>query len=148
MMVERVAFAALKVRKGKPMEKRDEFIIPEEISEWINLKKSEYLSELIQLQRRDDFGFEEFHSYDEFIPGTVETPDKAFESVIDKQKVRTYVRTYKDKLFFHQIVIGTVIDDKASKSSVFVPIISFVTRHDELAREFCKGEVISRPTLN
>lgn len=130
------------------MEKRDDFIIPEEIAEWINLKKSEYLSELIQHQKRGDFGFEEFHNYDSFIPETIQDPDKSFASTIDRQKVRTYLKTYKSELFFHQIVIGTVVDDKASKASVFVPIISFVTRHDELAREFCKGEVISRPTLN
>lgn len=130
------------------MEKRDDFLIPEEVAEWINLKKSEYLSKLIQTQAPGDYGFEEFHLYDTFIPGTIETPDKAFETSVDRMKVRTYLRTYKEKTLFHQLVIGVVVDDKEKKASVFVPILSFVTRHDELVKSFCEGEVIARPTLN
>lgn len=130
------------------MEKRDDFFIPEDVIEWINLKKSEYLSKLIQFQANGDYGFEEFHLFDQYIPGTIENPDKSFETTIDSQKVRIYLKTYKVKSFFHQVVIGAVVPDKEKNANVYVPIISFVTRFDELVKEFCVGEVISRPTLN
>lgn len=123
-------------------------MIPEEVAEWINLKKSEYLSKLIVSQKPGDFGFEEFHLYDVSIPGTIERPDKSFETKIDNYPVRTYLKTFKQKVLYHQIVIGTVVEDKSRQASVFVPIISFVTKSDALAREFCEGEVLSRPTLN
>lgn len=130
------------------MEKREDFYIPEELVEWVSLKKSEYLSKLIMLQKPDDVGFEEFHLFDSYIPGTIESPDKAFETEEDQQKVRIYVKSFSDKFNFHQVVIGVVMDDKATKANVFIPIISFVSKNVELVKEFCVGEVITRPTLN
>ncbi len=130
------------------MEKREDFYIPEEIAEWVSLKKSEYLSKLIQNQPSNDVGFEEFHLYDRLIAGTIETPDKAFEAEVDQEKVRTYVKSYQESFSFHQVVIGVVLDDKERRANVFVPIISFVTKNVELVKEFSVGEVITRPTLN
>lgn len=130
------------------MEKKEDFLIPEETAEWIGLKKSEYLSKLIEKQPAGDIGFEQFHLFDDYIPGTIENPDKAFESEEDNQVVRTYVRSYSEKGSFHQVVLGVVIDDKKNQANVFVPIITFVSKKDELVREFCVGEVITRPTLN
>lgn len=130
------------------MEKREDFFIPEDAAEWIGLKKSEYLSSLIQKQPADDLKFEEFHLFDGHIPSTIENPDKAFEYKEDDQVLRVYVRTYVERAKFHQVVIGVLIDDKQNKAAVFVPILCFVSKSDEVVREFCKGEVITRPTLN
>jgi len=130
------------------MEKREDFYIPEELIEWVSLKKSEYLSKLIQMQTPLDIGFEEFHLFDKHIPETIEGPDKAFETEEDQQKVRIYVRSFSGEFNFHQVVIGVVMDDKATKSNVFIPIITFVSKNVDLVKEFCVGEVITRPTLN
>lgn len=130
------------------MEKREDFYIPDEVAEWIGLKKSEYLSELIQKQGQGDIGFEEFHLYDRLITETIERPDKAFEREEDQQKLRIYVKSYSEKFDFHQVVVGVVLDDKASKANVFIPIIGFVTKNVELVKNFSVGDVITRPTLN
>jgi hypothetical protein len=130
------------------MEKKEDFYIPEDIAEWINLKKSEYLSKLIQLQPSNDIGFEEFHLYDQHIPGTIEAPDKSYQSEEDDEVIRTYIKSYGEKTNFHQVVVGVLIDDSANKANVFVPILSFVTRADEVVKEFCVGDVVKRPTLN
>ncbi len=130
------------------MAEKDSFYIPEEVAEWIGLKKSEYLSKLIEKSSPDDLGFEDYHRYDAGIPGTIEKPDKTFETIIDHIKVRTYLRTYQEKFAYHQIVIGAVIPDKSSGNEVYVPILSFVTKKNELVREFCQGEVKNHYTLN
>ncbi len=130
------------------MEKRDDFYLPEEVIEWMGLKKSEYLSKLIELQADFDYGFEDYARYDHLLPQTLEAPDKMFEDSSEEYKIQVYLRTYRDQETFHQLVIGTVCDDKESKSSVFVPILSFVTKMDELAKQFCIGELKQRPTLN
>lgn len=130
------------------MEKKEDFLIPDEIAEWIGLKKSEYLSKLIEKQIAGDIGFEQFHLFDSFISSTIEFPDKAYESEEDNQIIRTYIRSYNDRGHFHQVVVGVVIDDKKNNADVFVPILCFASRKDELVREFCVGEVITRPTLN
>lgn len=133
---------------GGHLEKRDDFLIPEEIAEWIGQKKSEFLSQLIEKNRPEDFGFEQFHLFDQYIPGTIEVPDRAYERSDDGQIIRTYVRTYRTDVEFHQVVLGLVMDDQGSEASVFIPILSFVTKFDELIKEFSVGNVITRPTLN
>lgn len=130
------------------MSDHDHFYIPEEVAEWIGLKKSEYLSKLIEHQVQGDLGFEDYHRFDYQIPGTIEKSDKSFEFIVDQQKVRTYLRTYEDQFLYHQIVIGAVILDKKSGSEIYVPILSFVTKKAELAKEFCQGEVKNHHTLN
>ena len=129
------------------MEERDDFYVPEETAEWIGLKKSEYLSKLIQIQEVGDIGFEEFHHYDQFVVGTIEQPDKTYEFEDDKQRIRSYIRTYAERNGFHQVVTGVMLNDQ-DKAWVFIPIISFVTKSEKLVKEFGKGEAILAHTLN
>lgn len=136
------------LKAGGCMEKRDDYLISEELAEWIGLKKSEYLSKLIENLATDDFGFERFHEFNHLVTGTIENPDKALEGEEDGQKIRTYIRTYDQGEFFHQVVLGAVIDDKKTSNEIFVPILVFVSRNDELVRIFSVGKVLSRPTLN
>jgi hypothetical protein len=130
------------------MEKREDFSIPEDVAEWIGLKKSDYLSKLIGLLGADDFGFEEFHLFDDKIPETIESPDKAYEEIQDGFKVRTYIKSYSGKVPFHQIILGALVNDDELNASVFIPILSFVSRKDDLVKEFSVGSVIARQTLN
>lgn len=133
---------------GGVLEKKDDFILSEEISEWIGLKKSEYLSKLIQNQAMDDIGIEEFSNYNYLIEETIQKPDKRLELIEDKQTLRTYIKTYQQKSLFHQVVTGLVVQDHKDFSEVFVPILTFVTRDDNLVRLFSLGKVINPPILN
>lgn len=130
------------------MQKREDFHIPEDIAEWIGLKKSEYLSKIIENQVAGDIGFEQFHQFDDFVPGTIERSDKTYESSDDGQKIRTYIRTYSESSGFHQVVVGVLLDDKKNNADVFIPIITFVTRESLLVKLFSLGKVIAAPTLN
>lgn len=130
------------------MGEKEDFYIPEEVAEWIGLKKSEYLSKLIENQVPGDLGFEDYHLYDGSIPQTIEKPDKVFETTIDRILVRTYLRSYQEKFLYHQLIIGAAIPDKISGSEVYVPILSFVTKEAQIVKEFCQGEVKTHHTLN
>jgi hypothetical protein len=130
------------------MERKEDFFISEQMAEWIGLKKSEYLSSIINKQGLEDIGFDQYHLYDSFIPSTIERPDKTYESQDEDHKIRTYIKTFSEKSGFHQLVIGVLIDDEQNKADVFVPIITFVTRDHFLVKEFSVGKVISSPILN
>lgn len=130
------------------MSSEDEYCLSEEAYEWLGLKKSEYLSKLIVNQQAGDFGFEEFHLFDHHIPGTMEGPDKVFEKSDEDFPIQTYTRTYRDKELFHHIVIGGLFPDGDKPTRIFVPILTLVTRSDELAQLFCVGTVKQRPILN
>ncbi|HXH30238.1 MAG TPA: hypothetical protein VNJ01_05445 [Bacteriovoracaceae bacterium] len=127
---------------------KDDFLITEEVAEWLGLKKSEYLSKLIQLMAQDDFGFEEFSQYDHLLAGTIETPDRSYGFEEDGYELRTYIKTYNLGQRFHQILLGVLLPDKAKNAQVLVPVLNFISRKDELVLAFSTGEVISRQTLN
>lgn len=132
-MVERVAFATNGSFRGK----MDEFYLPEDIVEWLGLKKSEYLSKLIEKILPDDVQFEQYMQFEELIPSTLSNPDWSVEKVEDGHKVKTFVRTYNDNGVFQQVVIGALVPDQ-EKNDVFIPIISFVTKKPELISHFAK----------
>jgi hypothetical protein len=117
----------------------DEFYLPEEIVEWLGLKKSEYLSRLIVNIKPDDFQFEEYLRFEKYLPETLSLPDWSLETIEDNQKVKTFCRTYADPEVFHQIVIGALIQDQES-ADVFIPILSFVTKDESLIKIFSAGE--------
>lgn len=124
----------------------DGFYLPEDIIEWLGLKKSEYLSRLIVNIEPDDFQFEEYLRFDEFLPETLALPDWSIETLEDGHRVKTFCRTFGNPEVFHQVVIGALIPDQ-EKNDVFIPILSFVTRTESLIKFFSAGKM-SRPTLN
>lgn len=124
----------------------DEFYLPEDVIEWLGLKKSEYLSRLIEHIDQDDIQFEEYLRFDELIPSTLSLPDWSIETLEDNQRVKTFCRTFADPEVLHQIVIGALVPDQEQRD-VFIPIISFVTRKEKMVNLFSAGK-ISRPTLN
>lgn len=127
------------------MDFEEEFLLPEEISEWIGLKKSEYLSQLIMGMDSSDFGFEEFPQFDKYIPETIKSPDKLYQFVEDNFPIQIYLKAGREPVFHYQVVIGMVVPEKNSDAQVFVPIISFVTKYEKLLAEFVKGELVKRP---
>jgi hypothetical protein len=139
MMVERVGFAT----RGCFM---DEFYLPEDVIEWLGLKKSEYLSKLIENVQADDFQFEEYHQFEDLISSTISLPDWSVEVLEDDRRIKTYYRLYSDEKAFYQVISGLIVEDQ-NKNDVFVPILSFVTRHEELVKIFCGGKM-NRPLLN
>lgn len=112
----------------------------------MSLKKSEYLSVLIEKMDEHDIQFEDYLNFEQHIPLTLSLPDWSTETIEDKQKIKTFCRTFADPEVFHQIVIGALIPDQ-DKNYVFVPIISFVTRTEKLIQVFSDGK-ITRPILN
>lgn len=129
------------------MNQRDDFYLPEETIEWLGLKKSEYLSVLIEKQKSGDFNFADYSRFDHLLPQTIGGPDRSCDEMVDSYQVRTYVRTYQEQEYFHQLVIGALIPDQQG-ADIFVPIIAFVTRDQELVRFFTEGRSGERPPLN
>jgi hypothetical protein len=130
------------------LDQGEEFYLPEEAAEWIGLKKSEFLSRLIELGTKDDFGFEEIHQYNHLVPSTIEFPDRSYEITDDSYRIRTYVRTYQEKELFHQVVIGGVFEDPEREEEIFFPILIFISRKEEVVQAFSQGNNLVKQTLN
>lgn len=130
------------------MSEDEKYSIPDEVEDWIGLQKSEYLSLLIENMKEGDFGFEDFHLYDERMQETVEYPDRSYQDIKDGYSVHTYVRTYSDVKMFHHVVVGCMYSDKKNQQTVFLPILSFVTRSEDVVGRFSVGRPMARPTLN
>ena len=126
----------------------DKYSIPDEVEEWIGLKKSEYLSLLIENSFEGDFGFEEFHLFDHKLQETVEHPDRSYSEIVDGYSLHTYVRTYSDEKMFHHVIVGCMYQDRKNQVEVFLPILAFVTRSEDVVGKFSVGKPMVRPTLN
>lgn len=123
----------------------DEIYLPEEIMEWVGLKKSEYLSILIQNHRPIDIPIEEFHEFNGLVEGTIRKPDKLYFEEIDGYRVNTYVRAYDKGT---QIVIGALFDEVKENSEIFVPILSLMSNDNDLIKIFTQGQAGNLPILN
>ena len=121
----------------------DEFYLPEDIVEWLGLKKSEYLSKLIVNIGPEDIQFEEYMRFDEFLPQTLSLPDWSVDAIEDGQRVKTFCRSFAAPEVFQQVVIGAMIADQ-NKNDVFVPILTFVTRSESLVMLFSSGNIPRR----
>lgn len=125
----------------------DEFYLSDEAMEWLGLKKSEYLSKLIENVRPDDFQFQDYLQYEDLIPQSLSLPDQTWEIMNDGYRIKTFVRSFADPEVFQQVVIGGLIPDQ-NQQEIFVPIISFVTKCEELVKIFSAGSEVTKPTLN
>ncbi len=130
------------------MDSKENYYLSEEDAEWVGLKKSEYLSRLIGLLGPTDIGFEEYHKFDDLIHGTIHTPDRTFLYKEDGYDMRTYLKTYLQGQTFHQIVMGAILPGPENKSEIFVPVLVFVTRSEEVVKAFATGESKNPPVLN
>lgn len=113
----------------------DEFFLPEELVEWIGLKKSELLSELILARPEGDLPIESFHEYDQFIPTTLSKPDWSEEILEDGQRIKFFCCHHQATDAFYQLVIGVLIEDQHGQD-VYVPILTLVTKFEEHALHF------------
>lgn len=127
---------------------KEEFYLTEEAAEWIGLKKSESLSRLIMQMQEDDFGFEEFHRFDHLIPGTLEKPDRSYQNAGDTFRMLVFVKTYFEGETFHQVVVAASLPDQNSKAEVLVPVLTFITRKEDVVKQWTTGEPLARPTLS
>jgi hypothetical protein len=125
----------------------DEFYLPEDIAEWLCQKKSEYLSKIIENATPDDFQFEQYAAFDEQIPQTLMNPDWSWEKIEDGQRVKTFCRSFRAQELIYQVVVGALIADQ-QKMDVFVPILSFVSRKENLVKIFSENHTLKRPLLN
>jgi hypothetical protein len=130
------------------LDSKENYYLSEEDAEWVGLKKSEYLSRLIGLIGPTDIGFEEYHKFDDQIHGTITTPDRTYVFKEDGRDMRTYLKSYLQGQIFHQIVLGVIIPDDKNKSEIFVPVLIFVTRSEEVVKEFATGESKNSRILN
>jgi len=126
---------------------KENFFINEETVEWIALKKSEYLSQLIIDFTDDDYDFEDFHLFDSYITSTLDKPDEIYRSFEDDQEINIFYRTYKNDLEFHQIIISLVILDE-NNQKVVIPILTFVTKKHDLVLKWCTGERVLNKMRN
>jgi len=117
-----------------------EIYLNEEDIEWMGLKKSEYLSLLIQNQTSDDYSFADFHLYDHLIPQTLKEPEWVSSVRENKYILKMFCKSHHGEKNLYQVVIGFVAEEKID-DEVFVPILTFVTKDVSLAEQFKSGEV-------
>ena len=124
---------------------KEEFFLPAEVMEWVALKKSEYLSTLILNHQSHDIKIEEYHQFNYLMEETIARSDKSYADEVDGNRLHIYVKSYSHGT---QVVVGAVFPDPNKNSDVFVPVLTFVSKDNDLIRLFAVGKPMSSPTLN
>jgi hypothetical protein len=125
--------------------------IGEEILQLIELKKSQYLADLLEKRSPADIPFESFHLYDQFMESTMLDPDEIY-SFKDREgdSIFTYIKAQdRDGIsFFYFIVCMRVEKDWNQNVDALLPIITFPTLDGELYQEYKRGELVSGSLRN
>jgi hypothetical protein len=124
---------------------KDEFFLPEEVMEWVAQKKSEYLATLITNHKSDDIKIEEYHQFNYLMEETIARSDKSYSDEVDGNRLNIYVKSYGHGT---QVVVGAVYPDPNKNSDIFVPVLTFMSKDNDLIKLFAVGKPLSSPILN
>ena len=124
---------------------KDEFFLPAEEMEWVALKKSEYLATLITNHQNHDIKIEEYHQFNYLMEETIARSDRSYADDVDGNRLNIYVKSYSHGT---QVVVGAVFQDPKKNSDVFVPILMFISKDNDLIKLFTVGKLLKSPTLN
>ncbi len=135
--------------KSKPAEeeeealKEDEIKLPPEVMESLELKKSEYLANLLQIRSDEDIPFERFTEYDEYTSKSLEDPDEIFTREDEAgDKIRTYIKSFKvsGQVFYYVVVCISVPIKELDNQEALLPVIGFPSTDQALYKEYAIGE--------
>ncbi len=128
----------------------EDITLPSELIEDMDLKKSEYLADLLERRSESDIPFEQFPLYDDYITLTLDEPDSEFHTIDDVgDKIFTFIKSFQKsgKAFFY-IVICLSVEIPNSKDSALMPVVTFPSIDDGLYKFYAVGEKKNRKIPN
>jgi hypothetical protein len=76
---------------------------------------------------------------------TIARSDRSYADDVDGNRLHIYVKSYSHGT---QVVVGAVFQDPKKNSDVFVPILMFISKDNDLIKLFTVGKLLKSPTLN
>lgn len=108
--------------------------ISEEIQEKLGLLKSNFLSELISYTSSQDFDITDYLKFDHLIEEALSEPDELWSY---DEEVDVYRKFFMEG---GQSCSQIILVLKETADNPLIVILNFVTRFEELAARFCRGE--------
>lgn len=133
----------------KNNDSKNQFEIPEEILEEIELKKSTFLAHILQLRSDEDISLEDFYNYDNYLESTLSDPDEIYEYIDEDQEVlKIYLKSYviEGNSFFYVAVLMSVEDETHVELSL--PILGFPSSDQNLYKYFATGKRLNVTLAN
>ncbi|OIQ15921.1 MAG: hypothetical protein BM556_16630 [Bacteriovorax sp. MedPE-SWde] len=138
---------------GEQIESLEEFykeqlaienMIDPEILEHLELKKSQFLADLMEHRSEADIPFENFDLYMDYMTDTIETADEVYRFKDDEDETfqASIKGQVKDGVSFFFIVVSYHMPDDEGREMV-LPILSFPTVDGKLCEYFRRGEQVS-----
>lgn len=119
----------------------DEINLPAELVEDLELKKSEYLAQLIERRNDSDIPIEEYPNYDQFLSLTLEDPDEEYSDTDDNgDKVMIFIKSFQmngNSFFYIATCLGLELPNITE--TVMIPILSFPSVDTELYKYYAVG---------
>lgn len=123
-----------------------EIEIPPAMLEQTQLKKSQYLAELLTIHNDELFPIEEFELYAKNAIKTIEDADEIFEVIDDDgDTIHTYIKSFSEKghSFFYVSINMLIHDDEIQKGAdILIPILGFPSNDKSVYRQYAQGKKI------
>ena len=118
--------------------------------EYIEQKKSLFLSIVLQRRSDNDIAFEDFPYYQNYLPKTMNDPDEIYElKDSDGDKYYSYIKTFeKDGSSFYYISLCIKGFSNNNESNEIYPVIAVPSKSVQFYKAFKSDQVISRSMKN
>lgn len=117
----------------------------------VELKKSNFLADLLEQRSPADIPFEDFHLYDSFFENTLEEPDEVYSyKDNDGDYIFSYIKAHEREgtSFYFFVLCMKCAGNMSSETEMIIPILSFPSVDGELYRLYKKGELITGELRN
>ena len=136
-------------------EQQGEGFVDVEISaeqmEELELKKSQFLAELMERKKQADIPPEDYHLYEKYAPDALSGPDEVYKlEDMDGDEVFSYIKFFQEGgvSFYYIVVCYQVLVESQEHSHALYPILSFPSLDPDIYRYFQSEDKITGGQIN
>lgn len=121
----------------------DEFYLPDEIIEWVGLKKGELLAWVLENRDEADIPFEEYEDFTEMVPEALQNADETWLQNWEGNKIQIQLKMFEEEQVYWLMVISLkvpVVNEQEIENDVLVPILIVPTKYTQWLKKWLSGE--------
>lgn len=123
----------------------DEFYLPDDVLEWVGLKKGELLAWVLENRDDGDIPFEEYEDFTEKVPEALQHADETWLQSWEGHQVQIQLKMFEEDQVHWLLVISLkapVINEQEIENDVLVPILIVPTKYTSWLKKWLSGEKV------
>ena len=129
----------------------DEFFLPDEIIEWVGLKKGELLAWVLENRDDEDISFEDYEDFTEKVPEALQNADETWLQKWDGYQIQIQLKMFEEEQIYWLMVVSLkapVVNEQEIQNDVLVPILIVPTKYTSWLKKWRSGEKLHTQHLH